>query len=286
VKTAVTGAHGMLGTDVIRLIGETEGFELAGVFDLKDGFDLLDRPALHDAMASHRPDVVINCAAYTNVDGAETERIAAFRGNRDIPGILGGVAKDLGFRLIHVSSDYVFDGEQSTAYGESDPPSPQSVYGRSKLEGDRSLLASGCNHAIVRSAWLYGRSGKNFVDRIIELAAGGGPLKVVKDQRGCPTWTVELARALLAVAPLEHQGVVNFACSGNCSWFEFAREITRQAGMDVAVLPLTTAELGRPAHRPPYSVLDTSLFEKLTGLSPLPWEEALRQYLSTGDLGG
>ncbi|MFC2172323.1 dTDP-4-dehydrorhamnose reductase [Acidobacteriota bacterium] len=286
MRVAVAGSSGMLGTDLVQLIKESRDHEMAGAYDIKEGVDLLDADALRVILRKNRPDVLINCAAYTDVDGAEKHRTEALRANRDIPEALANVACFIGVRIIHISTDYVFDGKKSTPYTEKDKPAPQSVYAQSKLEGEERLMASGCDSIIVRSSWLYGRNGKNFVDRVRELAAGGGPLRIVDDQRGCPTWTAELAKALMALANLDIQGIVNFGSAGNCTWCEFAQEIIRQAGLDAEVIPITTAELGRPAHRPAYSVLDTSHYEKLTGLAPLPWQEALRQYLSTPAQGG
>jgi len=242
--------------------------------------DIGDRLALQRELAQVRPDVVINCAAYTNVDGAERDAAGAERVNRDGPGYLAAVARAVGAWTIHVSTDYVFDGAKRTPYLESDATGPRSVYGETKLAGERLLaLAAPETHTIVRTAWLFGAGGPCFPATMLRLAASGKPLRVVDDQVGSPTYTGDLARALveIATAPAGSRplGILHVTAAGQCSWFELARETLARAGLTTPVQPCTTAEFPRPAARPAYSVLRSE-----RGAPTLPdWHGGLDAYL-------
>jgi len=268
VRILVTGAGGMLGSDVMRVAGDPVGFTRAEL-------DIADRGAVEAAVRDVRPDAVINCAAYTNVDGAETDEATATLVNGDGAGNVASAAAASGAFVVHPSTDYVFDGSKREPYLESDPIGPRSAYGRSKLAGEEAVAAAGPRHAIARTSWLFGVAGKNFVQTMLGLS---GDLKVVDDQVGCPTYTGHLAEALLGLASGEVSGVVHVAGAGSCSWYEFAAEIFRQAERDdVELRPCTTEEFPRPAPRPAYSVLASERAEA----PRLPdWREGLRSYLA------
>jgi dTDP-4-dehydrorhamnose reductase len=225
-----------------------------------------------------RPEWIINAAAFNDVDGAETRTEAAFAVNGAGPGHLAEVTKAVGASIVHISTDYVFDGTKGSPYTEEDAPNPLSVYARSKYEGERRVLDSGASACVLRTAWLYGRHGKNFVKAILEAAARGGPLKVVADQVGSPTATADLARAIAQLLHTPARGLFHVANTGACSRFEFAQAIVQGS---VEVLPITTAEAARPAPRPVNSSL-ASLNWQEAGMSPLPsWRDALNRFLST-----
>jgi dTDP-4-dehydrorhamnose reductase len=262
VQLLVTGAGGMLGRDVMHAAPDAAGFTRAEL-------DVTDADSVARAIAEVKPDAIINCAAYTNVDGAEEDEAAATAVNGATA--LADYAGDA--VLVYPSTDYVFDGAKREPYVESDPVAPQSAYGRSKLAGERAT-ARAPRHVIARTSWLFGVAGKNFVETMLGL---GGELKVVDDQVGCPTYTGHLADALVALAEGGLQGVVHVAGSGQCSWYEFAAEIFRQAGKDVQLRPCPTEEFPRPASRPAYSVLRS----ERDGAPRLPeWREGLADYLS------
>ena len=258
----VTGAGGMLGRDVMRAAPDAVGLTHAEL-------DITDAAAVRAAVDEVRPDAIVNCAAYTNVDGAEDDEETATRVNG--AGALADAAGDA--VLVYPSTDYVFDGSKREPYVESDPVAPQSAYGRSKLAGERAS-ARAARHVIVRTSWLFGVAGKNFVDTMLGL---DGELKVVDDQVGCPTYTGHLAEALVDLAGGRLRGVVHVAGSGQCSWYEFAAEIFRRAGKDVALRPCTTEEFPRPAPRPAYSVLRS---ERPDAPRLPDWREGLAAYLS------
>ena len=270
----MVGAAGMLGRDLTR-IAEEAGHEVAGV-DLPE-IDITDAGGTERVAAGHAPDVVVNCAAFTDVDGAEQREDVAALVNGDGAGNVAKAARAAGARVIYISTDYVFDGEKREPYVESDPSGPRTAYGRTKLAGEWATAAGNPNYVIARTAWLFGVHGRNFVETMLGLGAERGELRVVHDQRGSPTWTGHLARALVELAPAELTGAVHTAGAGSCSWYEFAVEIFRQAGVDVTVHPVTTAEFPRPAPRPAYSVLAS----ERDGAPRLPdWREGLAGYLA------
>jgi dTDP-4-dehydrorhamnose reductase len=238
--------------------------------------DVGDRHAVFAAVERIRPSWIINAAAYNDVDGAEQAPEQAFKVNAAGPGYLADAAARTGAELVHISTDYVFDGRKGAPYTESDHPDPLSVYGRSKYEGELQVLGSQASACILRTAWLYGSWGKNFVKAILAAAEGGGPLKVVADQVGSPTWTRHLGKAIGDLIRTPARGLFHVANGGACSRFEFARAIV--AGR-VEVLPITSAEAGRPAPRPANSSLASERWAS-TGLRPLPdWSAALAEFL-------
>jgi dTDP-4-dehydrorhamnose reductase len=277
MRLLVTGAAGMLGRDVVSAAAAA-GHELTALG--RGELDITDRGAVEDAVLEARPDALINCAAWTDVDGAEAQAEAAFTVNGPGAGNVARAAAAAGAWIVHVSTDYVFSGEQRAPYLESDPPDPRSQYGRGKLEGERAVAeAAPGGHTIVRSSWLFGAGGTCFPATILRLASQRDELTVVDDQVGCPTFTGHLAGALLELARDPVPGVVHVAGGGQCSWFDFAREIVSLAGLGCRVAPGTTAELGRPAPRPAYSVLGSERSQT----PRLPeWREGLQAFLAAG----
>jgi dTDP-4-dehydrorhamnose reductase len=277
----VTGAAGMLGLDVLRA-GERAGHDLEGV-DLRE-LDITDAEAVSDAFERIAPDAVLNCAAWTDVDGAEGHVAQAHAVNADGAGNLARAAAQLGVPLVHVSTDYVFDGEacldRSGAprpYVESDPTGPRSVYGQSKLAGERQVLSASPRHAVARSSWLFGTGGANFAATMLRLASEREAVQVVTDQVGCPTWTGHLAPALLGLIEREVTGLVHLAGTGYVSWNGFTTEIFRQAEVSCRVEDATTADMPRPAARPAWSALES---ERADVLPLPPWQEGLAGYLA------
>jgi dTDP-4-dehydrorhamnose reductase len=250
----VVGAGGMLGQDVE-----------ADVSLSRAQLDVIDRDAVRAVITGD--DIVINCAAWTDVDGAEEHEAEALRINRDGA---RNVAEAAG-AVLYVSTDYVFDGTKREPYVESDPVNPQSAYGRTKLAGERVTAEANPRHYIVRTSWLFGPGGKNFVETMLGL---GPEVRVVDDQVGSPTFTGHLADALARLARTEDYGVHHLTASGSCSWFEFAREIFARAGSDTRAEPCTTADFPRPAPRPAYSVLGSERGHRLPS-----WQEGLDAYL-------
>ena len=266
----VLGAGGMLGGAVTEALEEAYPGTIAAT---RAEADVTDRFRLEAEVERLRPDVVINCAAYTDVDGCEIDRDRARRVNAEGAGNVAIAAAATGSRVVHVSTDFVFDGRRGVPYTEDDPPA--------KLDGERRVAAATSEHLIVRTSWLYGRGRGNFVDSIRTRAANGGTLRVVNDQFGSPTYAVDLARALLLLIGRNARGLVHFANAGVCSRYDLAREILAAGGSGTGELKaITTEEAGRIAVRPGYSALDTSLYSRLAGQSPRAWQEALRDYLA------
>ena len=276
MRLLITGAGGMLATDVVAA-ASARGHEVVGLG--RDRLDVSVREAVLDAVVRERPDAVINCAAYTNVDGAEADPYAAAAVNAAGAGFVAQAAAAVGAWVLHVSTDYVFDGEKGTPYLESDPTGPRSVYGSTKLLGERAVaLAAPDTHTIVRTSWLFGVAGHCFPATMLRLASERDLLTVVDDQVGCPTFTGHLAQALVELADGEPQrGIVHVAAAGEGSWYDFAVEIMREADVNVEVRPCSTAEFPRPARRPAYSVLRS----ERAGAPVLPdWHEGLSAYMA------
>ncbi len=276
-RVLVTGAAGMLGTELVPLFRREFDVTAADVAE----FDMRDAAATDAFVAEARPAVVINCAAYTDVDGAESDPEAAFDVNAGGAGNVAAAAERVGARVVQVSTDYVFDGRGDTPYAETDEPRPLGVYGRSKLAGERKVAEACSDALIVRTAGLYGHAGPNFIEKMLSLASSGRILRVVDDQVGAPTNVRDLAGAILELIAVEATGVVNATNAGSCSWFEFAREILDVAGhQDIPVEPVTSEEFPRPAPRPGYSVLSLARLVSLTGKEPRSWQDALAEYLA------
>jgi dTDP-4-dehydrorhamnose reductase len=276
MRVLITGAGGMLGVDV-QAVALAAGHEVVAL--TRADLDITNPASVQAAFAAAAPELVINCAAYTNVDEAQgAGRDAAHLINGVGAGHVAASATAAGAWLVHVSTDYVFDGAKTTGpYLESDGTAPQSVYGESKLAGEVAVaLAAPLSHSIVRSSWLFGNHGLCFPATMLRLADERDSISVVDDQRGSPTFTPDLARALLAVASEQLLGVVHVAGGGECTWFEFACETVAAAGLRATITPCTTAEFPRPAPRPAYSVLRSARDQ-----APLlrDWREGLREYL-------
>lgn len=268
----VVGANGMLGRDLMSQLGDRG----RGV-DIED-MDITSYESVERVLTALKPTAVINCAAYTDVDGCETHTERAMQVNGEGVAYLAMTTRQLDAKLVQISTDYVFDGGKGTPYAEDDAPHPLSVYGESKLAGEMNA-AFNANHLIVRTQWLYGLHGKNFVETMLKLATEKDQLTVVDDQTGSPTWTVDLAKAIITLIEKDCRGIYHAANSGFCTWNDFSRAIFEESGLNVTVGGMTTEQLNRPARRPLYSTLDCGKLEKETGFSPQPWREALRAYL-------
>jgi dTDP-4-dehydrorhamnose reductase len=278
MRFLITGSGGMLGQDLAEAAAAS-GHEPVALTHAE--LDITDLDAVRRAIGRAGPEVVINCAAWTDVDGAETAEAAASAVNRAGAGNVARAAHEAGAWTIHVSSDYVFDGTKRAPYVESDLTNPLSAYGRSKLGGERAVAeAAPGAHTIARSSWLFGAHGRCFPATILRLAEERDQLAVVDDQVGCPTFTAHLAGALLKLADTRPPGILHVAGEGSCSWYELAREIVALGGLDCEITRSTTAEQGRPAPRPAYSVLRSDR----AGAAPtLPaWRQGLEEYMRVG----
>jgi len=269
----------MLGRDLAALLRSSGTSTVALT---RDELDIRDQEAVSEMVRQHRPALVINSAAMTNVDGCEFNEEEAFLVNAQGPENIARAAKSCGAFLVHVSTDYVFDGTKGSPYVEEDETNPLGVYGKSKAEGEARIAdALPDRHCIVRTQWLFGPHGNNFVEAILKAAQLQDELKVVNDQWGCPTYTRDLARAIIDLCSIRPAGIVHATNSGETTWYGFAEALLQRAGLDrVKVVPISTEQLGRPAPRPAYSVLDNSRFRRLMGASLRNWEEALQDYFS------
>ncbi len=280
MKVLVFGGAGMLGQAVVQE-ARSRGWDVLGLS--RQQADVTDRGRLLEQARAFRPEVVLNCAAHTKVDACETEVERAFAVNASGAANAAAAAESVGARLVHVSTDYVFDGSAREPYREDAPTGPLSVYGKSKLEGERRALEYDRALA-VRTSWLFGPGGPNFVATLVGLIeAGRVPLRVVDDQVGGPTYTPFLAKALLDLAASGATGVVHYQNREPVSWYAFATEIARQwpqEGSAVEVQPVTTAEFPRPAPRPAWSVLDVARFEEIVGRPVEPWDRGLAELLA------
>lgn len=277
MKVLVTGAGGMLAHAVVPAL-ETAGHVVTAC--TRAQLDVTDLEALRRGVREARPDWLCHLAAFTHVDGCESDPEQAFRVNGLGARNAAIAAADAGVAVLALSSDYVFPGTHSVPRREHDPVGPESVYGRSKLAGEEGVRSVNPRHTIVRTSWLYGRGGKNFVDTIRARALAGGPLSVVDDQRGAPTWTADLAGALVGLMEQRAYCTFHAVNDGDCTWHEFAEEICRQSGVAVAVARLSSAELARPARRPAYSVLHTGWLAHVLGRRLPHWRDALTRYLA------
>jgi dTDP-4-dehydrorhamnose reductase len=274
MKLLVTGAAGMLGRRVVA-DAQAAGHDVTGI-DIAEG-DLTDAEQARALIGDAAPHAVIHCAAYTNVDAAEEDEPTALAINADASGNVGAAASAVGARVVAVSTDYVFDGTLTgRPYVESDPVAPLGAYGRTKLAGEQALAGTCEDHAIARTAWLFGWPGKSFPDTMLRLAAERDSVAVVTDQVGSPTWTGHLSPALVALCASPLRGAVHTAGAGQCSWHELTIELYRQAGVECAVNETTSAQFVRPAPRPAWSVLAS----EREGAPALPdWREGVAGYL-------
>lgn len=273
MRVIILGASGLLGKDLMR---EWSGDEVVGL--CSTDVDIRDAEKVSETVARHRPEWIVLAAAYTDVDGCESHQDLAFAVNRDGAVHVAQAAKQSGAKLLFLSSDYVFDGEKTSPYETSDSRNPQSVYGRTKAEAEARLQELLPQCCIVRTSWLFGTGGKCFPDTILKLAANRPALDVVNDQQGCPTYSVDLARGIIELCRQDATGIVHATNGGDCSWYEFAREIVGASGLKTEVRPVSTEQMPRPAKRPKYSVLsDASL--KRYGIEMPTWQNALQRYL-------
>ncbi|MGI8726220.1 MAG: dTDP-4-dehydrorhamnose reductase [Solirubrobacterales bacterium] len=278
MRVLVSGAEGMLAHEVIDA-ARRRGHEVTAA--ARRHLDLTSPRSIDDAVAAAAPEAVINCAAYSDVDGAEDDERGAIEVNDVGAGLLAAAAERVGAKVVYPSSDYVFDGTAREPYVESDVTGPIGAYGRSKLGGETSVAAVNPRHFIVRSSWLYGHKGKNFVETMLRLGLSQPEILVVTDQRGCPTSCVDLAEALIGLIETEDYGIHHLAGTGSCSWYEFATEIFDQAAYETRVMSATTEMMARKAPRPAYSVLATERPET----PELPrWQDSLRRYLADREL--
>lgn len=278
MKVLITGCRGQLGLELTRQFNEFDGAYSLIETDVHN-LDITNQGMVFELVRSQKPDVIINCAAYTNVDGCETDELNAYRVNAIGPQNLSAAAFSIGAKMVQVSTDYVFDGTGNTPKVETDPMNPRSVYGKSKAMGEILVKDTNPRHFIVRTAWLYGE-GNNFVRTMLRLAKEKDEVKVVNDQFGSPTSTKDLARCIIKLINTESYGIYHGTCEGSCSWNQFAKKIFEIKGINIKVSEMTTEELNRPAERPKYSVLDNFML-KLVGINEFrSWEEALTDYLN------
>lgn len=272
----VTGANGQLGSE-LRKIGFSALDEV--FFTDVAELDITDYTAVEQFVRKNEIDTIINCAAYTAVDRAEEEPEIAAKINTEAVANLAKAAVKEDCLLIHISTDYVFDGTGKEPYSEKDKPCPFSVYGKTKLAGETAILKSGCFHIIIRTAWLYSTFGNNFVKTILRLAGERPEIAVVADQLGTPTYAEDLAAAIVDImcneGRIEHEGIYHYSNEGICSWYEFATEIVRLSGKDCKVKSVTTAEYPSKTRRPAYSVLDKTKIKRTFGIQIPDWKEAL-----------
>ena len=282
-SVVIVGAKGMLGAELVEVLSGSDWAQGAGDHRIYAGdiaeLDITDRGSVRRYLKPLDPQLVINCAAYTDVDGCESHRAEAFAVNADGAGNLAEVCGELDAKLVHISTDFVFDGKASSAYRCEDEPDPLSVYGQSKLAGERAVEQGLADHLIVRISWLFGKYGRNFVTTMRRLAQEREYLEVVDDQIGSPTYAVDLAEALLYLVGVEAVGMYHFRNEGQCSWYEFACRIVQEFGLSTPVRPITSEQLKRPAPRPSWSVLDISKYKQATGQSVRGWPEALDHYV-------
>lgn len=292
MKILITGAKGQLGTEIAKCF--ERGFTELGTPDVLkdknelrlvdiDELDISDITAVTELITREKFDAVINCAAYTNVNKCETERELAFKANAIGPRNLAIAAEKAGAKLVHVSTDYVFAGNGTVPYVEWDICAPQSAYGKTKYLGEEYVKQFSSRYFIVRTAWLYGYYGGNFVKTMRKIATEKGACKVVCDQRGNPTNAADLAHHILKLLTTEEYGVYHGTGTGECSWFEFTQKIVEFSNIDATVSPCTTEEFPTPAKRPAYSSLENMMFKATVGDEFRPWEEALQCFIKNLD---
>jgi dTDP-4-dehydrorhamnose reductase len=282
VKVLVTGAFGQLGSEVVRCF---RGRGHAVIAPAKQDLNLLRTDQIRQTVSDCKPDWVINCAAWTQVDKAETEAATAFRINRDGAESVAQAVARSGGRMLHVSTDYVFDGRQDRPYQETDAAKPKSVYGRSKLAGEEAVLAALPGAIVLRTAWIYGVRGRNFVKTMLRIAATGQELRVVDDQRGTPTAAADIAQAIAGLTSCDTRGVFHFTAAGETTWYGFAVAILEEArriGFRIrtqSVVPIRTDQYPVAAPRPAYSVLDTAKIQPCLDRPVPAWRDSLRTLL-------
>ena len=280
-KILVTGCNGQLGREINRIYADSSEYEIFNTDVFRPEVTELDITSVDrvlELVRQVRPYAIINCAAHTGVDACETDRENAYRINAVGPRNLSIAATEVGAKLIHISTDYVFEGNGTKPYIEFDTPNPQGMYGATKLAGEQFVQQFAKDYFIIRTAWLYG-DGKNFVKTMLRLSETNSEVRVIGDQFGTPTSTVELAKAISVLLPTENYGLFHGTCEGACSWADFASELFRLAGKDTKVNYITTAEYPAPAVRPAYSVLENYMFRLTTDFRFAQWQDAAAAYV-------
>jgi dTDP-4-dehydrorhamnose reductase len=266
----------MLGRDLLAMFaGTTRGI-------CREEMDITSFASVRKVLLTLKPRVVINAMAFTDVDGCESRQEQAFRVNGEGVRHLAEITAEIGAKLVHISTDYVFDGNKLSPYVEEDPVNPLSIYGKSKLTGEDNARLNP-DHLVVRTQWLYGLHGRSFVETMLRLAKEKNELNIVNDQTGSPTWTVDLALAIRALIEKDCRGTYHAVNSGYCSWFDFAGAIFAEQGLEMRLQPITSEKLVRPATRPLFSVLDCSKLQRDTGLEMEGWRDALKKYMYERD---
>lgn len=279
----VTGANGQLGRSVRK---EAEGSTDNYIFTDVQELDITNPEAVEKFVADHNVDIIVNCAAYTNVDAAEDNEAIAMKINGDAPGILAAAIKKRGGSLIHISTDYVFGGSgMNIPLKENQPPSPTGVYGRTKLRGEEKIADSGASSVILRTAWLYSDYGNNFVEKILSLLKNRDSIKVVFDQCGTPTYATDLAKAIVDIISNRkitgNEGIYHFSNEGVCSWYDFAHAASKLGGLEgKEVLPCHSSEFPSKVIRPSYSVLDKTKYKETFGKTVPHWHDSLKECMS------
>ncbi len=281
MKILLLGHKGMLGNDLLLKLNMEH--EVIGMD--KEEIDIVSASECKGAIKEIEPDIVINAAAYTNVDGCETAKDECFAVNAEAVKNIAGACRDKNIRIVHFSTDYVFDGMAKQPYKEDHQCNPINTYGASKMAGERYLRSLSENYILIRTAWLYGINGKNFVQTILEKVKTTKKLTVVDDQVGSPTYTKDLAAAVDLLIKQNAKGIFHITNRGSCSWFQFAVKILQEAGInDIDVTPIKSDQLQRPAKRPAYSVLSMQKFIQTTGKTMQPWQLGLQDYLESSKL--
>ncbi len=287
MKILVIGAQGMLGRSLVGRLSDSTDSDNPGYEVVAAGhgqIDVTNATSTLKFITQIMPEVIVNCAAFSNVDACETQISEAFAVNAAGPGNIARAGKKMGAKTIHISTDYVFDGAKGSPYTETDKPNPLSVYGKSKLEGELAVQEATGHYAIIRTAWLFGPYRKNFVTTMLYLGRKNGSVSVVSDQYGCPTYTSDLSRAIQAVIVRDLRGLYHVVNSGRCSRLEWAKKIFEFSGDPVSVVPIKSTEYKRPARVPQNSSLDCSKYAVAVGQEMRPWQDALGEYIKLGIL--
>ncbi len=274
-KILVTGANGQLGMELQQLAKAYPLFEF--IFTTREEMPLDNPDAISSFIANHQPQYFINCAAHTAVDKAESEKELAYKINAEAPGIIAKACQENNVQLVHISTDYVFNGMGSVPYKESDATDPVNLYGDSKLQGEKKVMEFNPGSIIIRTAWVYSEFGKNFVKTMLRLMTDKDQISVVSDQSGTPTYAADLAKAILQIISSGQwtPGIYHFSNEGNITWYDFAVAIKELSGNNCKVNPITTSQYPTPARRPVYSVLDKSKIKKTFGITIPEWKESL-----------
>jgi dTDP-4-dehydrorhamnose reductase len=275
MKILVTGSDGLVGTSILPQLAE----ELDVIPYVESQWDITSAEQSEAVIGEIRPDVFLNLAAVTDVDGCEDRPELAYRVNGDAPGLLAEICRRHGTQLISFSTDYVFDGKKDSPWQETDPPDPVSVYGKSKRLGEEKALAADPRTLIIRTEWIYGDKGESFITKVLRRARETGRVEVVDDQAGTPTYAKDLARPIMALIKNNAYGIYHVTNDGSCTWYRFALYLFERFAMNVTCAPIKTVESNRKAVRPSYSVLDCSKLRSTTGITMRKWQDAVDEYI-------